>query len=51
MIGFARLVIFDMPLTLFVCAAILAGYLAEAGPDSERRRWLLLGALRAGSRP
>lgn len=48
MIGFARLVIFDMPLTLFVCAAILAGYLAEAGPDSERRRWLLLGSASSG---
>jgi 4-amino-4-deoxy-L-arabinose transferase-like glycosyltransferase len=43
-IGFARLVIFDMPLTLFVCGAILAGYLAEDGPLPARRRWLLLGA-------
>jgi 4-amino-4-deoxy-L-arabinose transferase-like glycosyltransferase len=43
-IGFARLVIFDMPLTLFVSGAILAGYLAEEGPTAPRRRWLLLGA-------
>ena len=43
-IGFARLVIFDMPLALFVSAAILAGYLAEEGSASGRRRWLLLGA-------
>ena len=43
-IGFARLVIFDMPLTLFVSAAILAGYLAEEDPGPARRRWLLLGA-------
>jgi hypothetical protein len=43
-IGFARFVIFDMPLTLFVSAAILAGYLAEEDPASPHRRWLLLGA-------
>jgi 4-amino-4-deoxy-L-arabinose transferase-like glycosyltransferase len=43
-IGFARFVIFDMPLTLFVSGAILAGYLAEEDPAAPRRRWLLLGA-------
>jgi len=43
-IGFARLVIFDMPLALFMSGAILAGYLAEEEPASARRRWLLLGA-------
>jgi len=43
-IGFARLVIFDMPLALFMSAAILAGYLAEEDPGPARRRWLLLGA-------
>jgi 4-amino-4-deoxy-L-arabinose transferase-like glycosyltransferase len=43
-IGFARLVIFDMPLALFTTAAILAGYLAEEGQATARRLWLLLGA-------
>ena len=43
-IGFARLVIFDMPLALFMSAAILAGYLAEEDAEPARRRWLLLGA-------
>jgi hypothetical protein len=44
MIGFARLVIFDMPLALCTSIAILAGYLAEERDGSARRRWLLLGA-------
>ena len=43
-IGFARLVIFDMPLALFMSGAILAGYLAEEDPPAPRRKWLLLGA-------
>jgi len=43
-IGFARLVIFDMPLALFTTAAILAGYRAEEDPPSACRRWLLCGA-------
>jgi 4-amino-4-deoxy-L-arabinose transferase-like glycosyltransferase len=43
-VGFARLVIFDMPLALFMSGAILAGYLAEEDPASPRRKWLLLGA-------
>jgi 4-amino-4-deoxy-L-arabinose transferase-like glycosyltransferase len=43
-VGFARLVIFDMPLALFMSAAILAGYRAEESDGPARRRWLLLGA-------
>lgn len=46
-VGFARLVIFDMPLALFVCGAILAGYLAEED-GAPRRRWLLVGAAASG---
>src|SRR5262245_36969065 len=44
-IGFARLVIFDMPLALFTTAALLCGYRAEEEGTSARRRWLLLGAV------
>ena len=33
-VGFARLVIFDMPLALFTAVAILAGYLAEEPPET-----------------
>jgi 4-amino-4-deoxy-L-arabinose transferase-like glycosyltransferase len=47
-VGFARLVIFDMVLTLFVGLAILAGYLAEASEGSMRRRWYLAGAAATG---
>ncbi|WP_052807921.1 ArnT family glycosyltransferase [Methyloterricola oryzae] len=45
--AFARLVIFDMMLALFVCAAIFAGYRAETGPglESARARWHLLAAV------
>jgi 4-amino-4-deoxy-L-arabinose transferase-like glycosyltransferase len=43
-VGFARLVIFDLPLALFTAVAILAGYLAEEPPGAARRPWLLLGA-------
>jgi 4-amino-4-deoxy-L-arabinose transferase-like glycosyltransferase len=43
-VGFGRLVIFDMPLALFTSGAILAGYLAEEREGPARRRWLLLGA-------
>ncbi len=46
-VGFARLVIFDMQLALFVCGAILAGYLAEED-GASRRRWLLVGAAASG---
>ncbi len=47
-IAFARLVIFDMVLTLFVCAAVLAGHLAEATAGRRRRRWYLAAAAAAG---
>jgi 4-amino-4-deoxy-L-arabinose transferase-like glycosyltransferase len=43
-VGFGRLVIFDMPLALFTSLAILAGYRAEENEGLARRRWLLLGA-------
>jgi 4-amino-4-deoxy-L-arabinose transferase-like glycosyltransferase len=43
-VGFGRLVIFDMPLALFMSGAILAGYLAESAEGVARRRWLLVGA-------
>jgi len=45
---FARLVIFDMVLAFFVCAAIFAGYLAEEREGWARRRWLVAGAAAAG---
>jgi 4-amino-4-deoxy-L-arabinose transferase-like glycosyltransferase len=38
---FARYVIFDMTLALFVCAAIFAGYYAETKDGAEQRRWYL----------
>ncbi len=41
---FARTVIFDMLLALFVCTAIFTGYLAEEQADAAKRRWLGLGA-------
>jgi len=43
-LGFGRLVIFDMLLTVFMCLAILAGYRAEENEGPARRWWLLLGA-------
>ena len=45
---FARLVIFDMTLAFFVCAALFAGYLAEERDGRARRGWLLVGAAAAG---
>lgn len=42
--GFARLVIFDMPLAVFTSSAILAGYLAEERTGTARRGWYLVGA-------
>jgi 4-amino-4-deoxy-L-arabinose transferase-like glycosyltransferase len=45
--AFARLVIFDMMLTLFVCAAIFAGYIAEEEEGSARARWYLVSAAAA----
>ena len=44
----ARIVIFDIALTFFVCGAIFAGYLAEAAEGRTRRNWYLVGALSAG---
>lgn len=44
----ARIVIFDMTLAFFVCAAIFAGYLAEETHDRSRRNWYLLGSVAAG---
>lgn len=43
-VGFARLVIFDMPLALFTSGAILAGYVAEGRSGAARRAWYLAGA-------
>lgn len=44
---FARTVIFDMPLALYVCSAVFAGYLAAEEPGSARR-WGLVSALAMG---
>jgi 4-amino-4-deoxy-L-arabinose transferase-like glycosyltransferase len=44
---FARTVIFDMPLALFVCGAVFAGYLAEED-SPHARRWGILSALAMG---
>jgi 4-amino-4-deoxy-L-arabinose transferase-like glycosyltransferase len=46
--GHARIVIFDMMLTFFVCGAVFAGFLAEETEDRARRNWYLLGAASAG---
>lgn len=47
-IAFARIVIFDMLLALFVIAAVFAGYVAEEKEGAARRRWYLLAAACAG---
>ena len=47
-IAFSRIVIFDMMLALFVCAAVLSGYMAEAGSGAARTRWYWAGAVSAG---
>lgn len=47
-LALARLVIFDMTLAFFVCAAIFAGFLAEEMEGPARRNWYLLGAAAAG---
>lgn len=44
----ARIVIFDMTLTFFVCGGIFAGFLAEEAEGDARRNWHLLGAAAAG---
>jgi hypothetical protein len=43
-VAFCRLVIFDMMLSFFVCAAIFAGYLAEGKEGRSKNLWYLLGA-------
>jgi len=43
-VAFARIVIFDMVLALFVVAAILAGYHAEERVGPARERWYVAGA-------
>jgi 4-amino-4-deoxy-L-arabinose transferase-like glycosyltransferase len=45
---YARLVIFDVPLTFFVIAAIFAGYIAEEHEGWARRRWYLASAAAVG---
>lgn len=47
-LAYARIVIFDMMLTLFVCCAIFAGYLAEEFEGRRRRNWYLLASVAAG---
>ncbi len=44
-VAFARLVIFDMPLALFVVAAILSAYHAEERDGPARVRWYVTGAV------
>ena len=46
--AFSRIVIFDMTLAFFVCAAIFAAYLAETHEEQQRRRLYLLATLAAG---
>ena len=45
---YSRLVIFDMALTFFVTAAVLAGFCAEMFPGFVRWRWHAAGAAAAG---
>jgi len=46
-VSFSRIVIFDMALTLAVCSAIFAGYLAEKSSGREQRNWYATGAFAA----
>ncbi len=46
-IAFCRLVIFDMVLSFFLCAAIFAGCVAEEKEGGSRKRWYLVGAASA----
>jgi 4-amino-4-deoxy-L-arabinose transferase-like glycosyltransferase len=46
--AFSRIVIFDMTLGFFVCAAILSAYMAEEFEDRRRSRWYLTATLAAG---
>ncbi len=45
--AFARIVIVDMLLALFVCSAIFAGFIAETKNEDRRARWYLLFAAAA----
>jgi len=47
-IMYSRLVIFDMALTFFITAAVLAGFCAEMHPGAVRWRWYAAGAAAAG---
>ncbi|MEZ4648091.1 MAG: glycosyltransferase family 39 protein [Candidatus Eisenbacteria bacterium] len=47
-LAFARIVIFDLPLTLFVATAILLGFEAERSEGGRRRILSLCGAAAAG---
>jgi hypothetical protein len=47
-LAFARIVIMDMALAIFVCGAIFAGYIAESKDGPSRKRWYLLGAAFSG---
>lgn len=46
--AFSRTVIFDMPLTFFVCASIFAGYFAEKTGERAQRYWYIVCAVMAG---
>ena len=47
-VAFSRIVIFDMMLALFVCVAVISGYMAESGSGAVRTRWYWVGAISAG---
>lgn len=46
--AFSRIVIFDMSLAFFVCASILACFLAEESSEKNRAAWYLAAAAAAG---
>lgn len=46
--AFSRIVIFDMSLAFFVCASILACFLAEESSEKHRAAWYLAAAAAAG---
>ncbi len=46
--AFSRMVIFDMSLAFFVCAAIFACFLAEESEEKQKTRWYFAGAVAAG---
>lgn len=47
--AFGRMVIFDMMLAFFVCAAVLSAYRAEEATGRPRRLWYLAGAAAAAA--